>query len=80
MNYWMSQGLKAFNKLVSKDGPFCFGSAITLADVCLVPQLYNAHRWGTDLTGLEHLLKIEKNCLDLKAFQKASPEAQLDKN
>ena len=80
MNYWMSQGLKAFSELVSKDGPLCFGSAITLADVCLVPQLYNAHRWGTDLKGLEHLLKIEKNCLDLEAFQQASPEAQLDKN
>lgn len=77
MNHWMHKGLTDFQALIG-DGPFCFGAAPSLADICLIPQLYNAHRWGTDLAGLDRLLTIEDNCLDLAPFQHAHPNAQPD--
>lgn len=77
MNHWMREGLMAFAKLTG-DGPYCFGETPSLADICLIPQLYNAHRWGTDLLGLEHLLDIENHCLKHQAFEQARPENQPD--
>ena len=62
----------------SQPGPFCFGSLPTLGDICLVPQLYNARRFGCDLSGLQRLLVAEAACLDLPAFVSASPEHQTD--
>jgi maleylpyruvate isomerase len=56
---------------------FCFGDAPSLADVCLVPQLANARRFGVDLRW-ERLLRIEANCRALDAFARAAPENQPD--
>lgn len=78
MRYWMRSGLLAFLDLISPDDPFCFGESPSWADLCLIPQLYNAHRWQMDFTGLDHLLEIEERCLALDAFQRAAPEAQAD--
>ncbi|HBZ44163.1 MAG TPA: maleylacetoacetate isomerase [Maritimibacter sp.] len=78
MNHWMIEGFTAFQSLIERDTPFCFGEAPGLADLCLVPQLYNAHRWGTDLTRFARLTEIEARCLDLAAFDAARPEAQAD--
>lgn len=78
MNHWMMQGFTAFAQLIEPDTPFCFGDAPGLADLCLVPQLYNAHRWGCDLSGLTRLTGIEARCLDLSAFDAARPENQPD--
>ncbi len=78
MNHWMHEGFSAFNQLIDDSGQYCFGDEITLADVCLVPQLYNAHRWGLDTTPFTRLLDIEKNCLELQAFKAAAPEQQPD--
>jgi len=78
MNGWMRQGLAAFAALIGPDRPFCFGEAPGLADVCLVPQLYNARRWGCDMTGLSRLAGIEARCLALPAFDAARPENQPD--
>ena len=78
MNDWMTQGLAAFAALIRPDTPFCFGDAPCLADICLVPQLYNAHRWGADLSALARLTEIEARCLELPAFAAARPEAQVD--
>ena len=77
MNHWMREGLLAFQRLID-GGTYCFGDMPTIADICLIPQLYNAHRWGTDLAGLDRLLDIEKTCLALAAFKNAHPEAQPD--
>lgn len=72
-------GLVACAKLLdSQPGPFCFGSLPTLGDICLVPQLYNARRFGCDPSGLQRLLVAEAACLDLPAFVSASPEHQTD--
>jgi maleylacetoacetate isomerase len=78
MNHWMRQGFTAFAQLIDSETPFCFGDAPGLADLCLVPQLYNAHRWGCDLSGLSRLTEIEARCLALPAFDAARPENQPD--
>jgi maleylacetoacetate isomerase len=78
MNDWMAEGLTAFQALLPTDTPFCFGDVPSLADLCLVPQLYNAHRWGCDLTGLSRLTEIEAQCLARPEFADARPETQPD--
>ena len=64
--------------LAGTPGPFCFGQLPTLADVCLVPQLYNARRFGADLQSLPRLLAAEAACNDLPAFTRAAPDRQAD--
>ena len=78
MRHWMNEGLSAFQAMIGTDTPFAFGDAPGLADICLVAQLYNAHRWGLDLTPFARLTEIEGNCLALEAFARARPEAQPD--
>lgn len=78
MNDWMLQGLKAYQAALPEGAVFSFGNAPTLADICLVPQLYNAHRWGTDLSSLARLTEIETRCLALPAFASAHPDHQPD--
>ena len=78
MKHWMNRGLTAFQSLIDPGTPFCFGQSPTLADLCLVPQLYNAHRWGLDLAPLARLTQIEEHCFTLPAFDAARPENQPD--
>ncbi|OWU75112.1 maleylacetoacetate isomerase [Marinibacterium profundimaris] len=78
MNDWMTRGFTAFSQLIRPDTPFCFGDRPGLADLCLIPQLYNAHRWGCDLAPFGRLTGIETRCLALEAFATARPEAQPD--
>lgn len=78
MNDWMRRGFEAFAALIRPDTPFCFGDTPGLADVCLVPQLYNARRWGLDLAPFGRLTGIEARCLARPAFAAARPEAQAD--
>lgn len=80
MNDWMTLGFAAFSSLIEGDTEFCFGDAPGLADICLVPQLYNAHRWGCDLGPFSRLTEIEDRCLALPAFDAARPENQPDAN
>jgi maleylpyruvate isomerase len=73
------EGLAACEKLIAGEaGPFCFGAAPTLADLCLVPQLANARRFGVDLTAYPRLLRAEEAAKNLKAFANAAPERQPD--
>ena len=74
----IESGLAACAKLIENHaGPFCFGEAVTLADVVLIPQLANARRFGarTDFPRLE---AIEAAALALPAFAASRPEAQVD--
>lgn len=74
----IAEGLDACAELISgQPGPFCFGDAVTLADICLVPQLVNARRFGVALEW-PRLLDVESACLALDAFQRAAPERQAD--
>ena len=73
------EGLSACEKLVAGEtGPFCFGDAPTIADLCLVPQLANARRFGVDVAAYPRLLKAETAAKALKAFADAAPERQPD--
>lgn len=78
MQYWMLEGFEAFETLIEKDTPFCFGDKPGIADLCLIPQLYNAHRWNVDLAPFSRLADIEKQCLELPAFEASKPENQPD--
>ncbi|MEL6522861.1 MAG: maleylacetoacetate isomerase [Pseudomonadota bacterium] len=78
MRYWMEKGFTAFQALIEDGTRYCFGDAPGLADLCLVPQFYNAHRWGVDLTPFTRLTEIEARCLDHPAFFAARPENQPD--
>lgn len=78
IQHWMARGLTSFQTLLGDSGRFCFGDAPTLADVCLIPQLYNARRWDLDLSDLGKLTDIEARCLALPAFDAARPEVQPD--
>ena len=74
----IEDGLDACAQLLEgRVGPYCFGAEVTLADICLVPQLVNACRFGTALRW-PRLLAIEEACLALDAFRRAAPEQQPD--
>lgn len=72
------RGLGAYQAALPQGTRFSCGDAPSLADVCLVPQLYNARRWGLDLSPLSRLVEIETLCLSLPAFADARPEVQPD--
>ena len=79
--HWIDLGLSALEQtLVSQTrrGKFCYGDTPTLADICLVPQLGNARRYGCDLAKYPQILAIEKNCMVVAAFADAAPEKQPD--
>jgi len=79
--HWIDLGLSALEQSIvaqSKGGKFCFGDTPTLADICLVPQLGNARRYGCELSQYPTILSIEKNCMALPAFANAAPEKQPD--
>ena len=74
-----AEGLAACEALLATaPGPYCFGALPTLADICLVPQLGNARRFGVDLAGFPRLLAREAACMALAAFQDAVPARQPD--
>jgi maleylpyruvate isomerase len=80
--HWIKQGLDAIEKLLEKSkfrtGPYCCGDDLTLADLCLVAQVYDARRQDIAISAWPMIEEIEKNCLKLKAFKDASPENQPD--
>lgn len=73
------EGLSACETLIKAEpGPFCFGEMPTLADLCLVPQLTNARRFGVDVSAYPRLLQAEAAAKALPAFADAAPEKQPD--
>lgn len=76
---WVERGLEALEAELSKTAErFSVGDAPSLADVVLIPQLYSSRRFGVDPVSFQKIHRIEKNCLELPAFQKAHPSAQPD--
>jgi maleylpyruvate isomerase len=71
------EGLEACEALAPSAGAFLFAAMPTLAEVCLVPQLINARRFG-DLSVYPRLLAAERACRELPAFAAAAPELQPD--
>ena len=79
--HWIDLGLAALQEMIvgqPKRGKFCFGDSPTLADICLIPQLGNARRYGCDLAKYPTILDVEKNCNARAAFADAAPENQPD--
>lgn len=76
----IEEGLEACTALIERnaDTPFCFGERPSLADLCLVPQIGNARRFGIDLDRWPRLMEIENRCNALSAFRAASPSNQPD--
>ncbi|MDL2410133.1 maleylacetoacetate isomerase [Rhizobium calliandrae] len=75
MKHFIGDGLCKLETMLSEfDGEFSFGDRPTMADLCLVPQVYNARRWGVDMTGFERIVDIDGRCAKLPAFQAAHPD------
>ncbi|GHB42761.1 maleylacetoacetate isomerase [Pseudovibrio japonicus] len=75
MREFISKGLSAFEQLLGdgQSGRFCHGDQVGLADVCLVPQVYNADRWGVDRSHLSRINAIVAEADKLDAFRMAEP-------
>ena len=77
--HWIAAGFEAYEALVdSNDGIFSVGDSPTMADICLIPQIYNARRFKCDLTPYPKIKSIEAKCNKLSAFEDAVPENQAE--
>lgn len=76
MQHFIGAGFKGLEGLLARSatGSFCFGDRVTLADICLVPQVYNAHRWEVDLSDFPRITQIDAALTQLPAFAKAHPD------
>ncbi|MFT7621024.1 MAG: maleylpyruvate isomerase [Myxococcota bacterium] len=76
---WITRGFVAVEALVKAHGAaYCVGDTVSLADVCLVPQLYNGRRFDVDLSAFPTLLQVEARLNELPAFVAAAPDQQPD--
>lgn len=78
---WIGEGLMACESILAArggSGPFCFGESPTLADICLVPQVFSADRFGVDLDPMPRVREIHRICNELPAFASAHPARQPD--
>ena len=74
--HWVRLGLQSYEaRLAERPGTYSHGDAPTLADCCLVPQIFNAQRFDCDLSGLPRTMAVFDACMQLNAFQKAQPSA-----
>lgn len=77
--HWVAEGFAALEaRLAATAGTYCFGDQVTLADLCLVPQVYNARRYSCELDPFPTILRIDAACQKLEAFAEAKPERQPD--
>ncbi len=79
--HWISLSFTSLERQLANSnatGLFCHGDIPSIADACLVPQIYNARRFLLDMANFPTLKRIEENCQKLEAFQLAAPEAQED--
>lgn len=81
VRHWVLEGFAAIEAMLADHpatGAFCEGDTPSLADCCLVPQVYNARRFAVDMEPFPTIARIEAACLALPAFDAARPEAQPD--
>lgn len=79
--HWVGAGLQAFESMLvarGKTGKFCYGDEPTLADCCLVPQVYNARRFACDMSAMPTIERVVSSCETVDAFFAAAPENQPD--
>lgn len=79
IQHWLAVGFSALeSRLQQTARRYCFGDQITVADLCLVPQVYNALRFQLDMTNYPQISAIYQRCNEVEAFAKAAPERQVD--
>ncbi|MQA19348.1 maleylacetoacetate isomerase [Rugamonas rivuli] len=79
--HWLQIGLETLERLLADDartGRYCHGDTPTLADCCLVPQVFSAQRFGVDMAPYPTIMRIHAACAELPAFQQAHPSQQPD--
>lgn len=77
--HWVGRGLEALEQAVRESaGTYCVGDAVSYADLCLIPQLYSARRFGVEVDAYPTLTAIEARCATLDAFREAHAERQSD--
>jgi maleylacetoacetate isomerase len=79
--HWIGQGFSALEELARRHGDgthYLYGGAVSMADLCLAPQMYNARRWHLDLRPYPALAVIDAHLMTLPAFSTTRPEAQPD--
>ncbi len=78
--HWCDEGLAAFERELAdpRTGRFCHGDEPSMADVCLVPQIFNARRYETQVERYERTMRIFDECMKLDAFRKAQPSEQAE--
>jgi len=77
--HWIAEGFRALEEMLGRDasrGRYCHGESPSLADVCLVPQVFNARRFSVDLSPFPRIVAIDAACRELAAFSGAAPERQ----
>lgn len=75
MKHFITRGLTALEDMLAQSkGRFCHGDGLTMADCCLVPQVYNARRWGVDMAALPRIARIDAALQELPAVQAAHPD------
>ena len=75
--HWVEQGFEAIEQMIAP-GPFAFGARPSLADVYLVPQIFNARRFNAPLDAYPRIAAVERACAELEAFRAAAPDRQPD--
>jgi maleylacetoacetate isomerase len=75
--HWINAGFEAIEELIAP-GPYAFGRDVTLADVCIVPQVANAHRFKVPLDRFPRIVAVDAAARALPAFDAARPERQPD--
>jgi maleylacetoacetate isomerase len=81
--HWVTKGFDALEAMLASSAGagadrFCHGDSPTMADCCLVPQVYNAQRFSVSLEPYPTLQRINDACLQLQAFRRAAPDVQAD--
>jgi maleylacetoacetate isomerase len=76
--HWVAEGLSGFERQLAEPstGRFCHGDSVTMADICLVPQVFNAKRFEVDLAPYPRLMRVFDECMALEAFDRAQPSKQ----
>ena len=80
-HHWVAEGFGSLERMAERysgDGKHCFGSSVTMADVCLVPQMHNARRFNCDLNGYPTLVAVDESLGQLPSFAAAHPSKQPD--
>lgn len=80
-HHWIREGFVAYEArlaLHQRRDTVSYGDEITLADICLIPQVYNALRFDCDMSEFKRIMRVYESCMKLSAFEKASPDSHPD--